>query len=57
MEMERPLRVGIVGCWECGEFETCEKLDLLNPGHGEAHLKNLRTLKKKETDTFLAGTK
>jgi hypothetical protein len=57
MDTERPLSVGIVGCGECGEFETCEKLDFLNPGHGEAHLKNLRTLKKKETDTFLAGTK
>jgi len=48
---------GIEGCWECAEFETCEKLDFLKTGHGEAHLKNLRTLKKKGVDAFLVGTK
>ena len=48
---------GIEGCWECAEFETCENLDFLKAGHGEAHLKNLRTLKKKGVDAFLAGTK
>ena len=48
---------GIEGCWECAEFETCENLDFLKPGHGDAHLKNLRTLKKKGVQAFLAGTK
>ena len=48
---------GIEGCWECGEFETCGKLDFLKPVHGDAHIKNLRTLKKKGVDAFLAGTK
>jgi hypothetical protein len=48
---------GIEGCWECAEFETCENPDFLKPGHGAAHLKNLRTLKKKGVDAFLAGTK
>ena len=48
---------GIEGCWECKEFETCEKLDFLKPGHGDAHIKNLRTLKKKGVDSFLAGMK
>ena len=46
---------GIEGCWECDEFETCEKLDFLKPGHGEAHLKNLRTLKKQGVDAFIKG--
>jgi len=47
----------IEGCWECEEFETCEKMDFLKPGHGDAHIKNLRKLKKKGTDEFIKGKK
>ena len=46
---------GIEGCWQCDEFETCEKLDFLKPSHGEAHLKNLRILKKQGADEFIKG--
>ena len=46
---------GIEGCWECEEFETCTKLDFLNPVHGDAHIKNLRKLKKQGVDSFLTG--
>lgn len=45
----------IQGCWECEEFETCEKLDFLQPIHQDAHLKNLRKIKKQGTDKFLIG--
>jgi hypothetical protein len=45
----------IEGCWECNEFETCEKLDFLKSLHGEAHIKNLRALKKKGVERFLKG--
>jgi len=45
----------IRGCWECAEFETCEKLDFLKPIHGDAHLKNLGTIKKHGIDSFLEG--
>ena len=48
---------GIDGCWQCDEFETCEKLDFLKPSHVDAHLKNLRTLKKAGVDSFLEGKK
>ena len=48
---------GYEGCWECEKFETCEKLDFLEPVHGEAHLKNLRKIKKKGMDEFLKGKK
>ncbi len=48
---------GIEGCWECKEFEKCEKLDFLKGGHGIAHIKNLRKLKKKGIDEFLKGKK
>ena len=45
----------IQGCWECEEFETCGKLDFLKPIHGDAHLKNLRKLRRQEIDKFLTG--
>ena len=48
---------GIEGCWQCDEFETCEKLDFLKPNHGDAHLKNLRIIKKEGVDSFLKGKK
>ena len=47
----------IQGCWECEEFETCEKLDFLKPIHKDAHLKNLRKLKKQGIDNFFEGKK
>ena len=46
---------GIEGCWQCDEFETCEKLDTLKPNHGDAHLKNLRIIKKQGIDEFIKG--
>jgi hypothetical protein len=48
---------GIQGCWECDEFETCEKLDFLKPGHGLAHIKNLKKIKTKGVAEFLKGEK
>jgi len=48
---------GIEGCWECDEFETCEKLNFLNSGHGVAHIKNLRKIKKKGIGEFLKADK
>ena len=46
---------GIDGCWQCDEFETCEKLDFLKQSHGDAHLKNLRKLKKQGISAFIQG--
>jgi hypothetical protein len=43
----------ITGCWECEEFETCEKLDFLKPTHKDAHIKNLRFIKKQGIDKFI----
>jgi len=48
-------RKGLEGCWQCDDFETCEKLGDLTAGHGEAHIKNLRILRRKGLDAFLAG--
>ncbi len=41
------------GCWVCEEFEICEKLDFLNSVHGDAHIKNLRNIKKNGTCEFI----
>jgi len=48
---------GVEGCWECGDFETCGKLDFLKVNHGDAHIKNLRKIKKQGIDEFLKGKK
>jgi len=29
---------GLQGCWQCDEFSTCERLKMLELGHGAAHL-------------------
>jgi len=36
----------INGCWECNNFEKCEKLNFLQPFHGDSPINNLRKLKK-----------
>ena len=46
---------GINGCWECKGFEDCEKLNCLTLVHGDAHLKNLRIIKKRGTKEFING--
>jgi hypothetical protein len=51
------IKKGFAGCWECPDFETCEKLDFLRPVHGDAHLLNLRLLKKKGVENFRKGKK
>lgn len=47
----------LMGCWECEVFETCEKLETLEPNHGKAHIKNLKAIKKKGIEGFLLGKK
>ena len=36
----------IEGCWDCDDFETCDKLRYLMPFHGNSILENLRLIKK-----------
>jgi hypothetical protein len=38
---------------KCDIFEDCEKLDFLKPVHEDAHIKNLKIIKKKGTHEFL----
>jgi len=46
---------GLTGCWECAEFETCTKLDFLRSVHDDGHIKNLKIVKKKGPEAFIAG--
>ena len=48
-------RKGIEGCWLCEMFENCEKVDFLVPVHGDAHVKNLRAIKRKGKENFVKG--
>ena len=43
------------GCWQCDDFSTCEKLKILEPHHGVAHLKNLRKIKRQGPAAFVEG--
>lgn len=36
----------IEGCWDCGAFEHCDKLDFLKPFCHDAPIKNLKKIKK-----------
>lgn len=35
------------GCWQCSEFESCDKLTFLKNGYGYVIAENLRTVKEK----------
>ena len=43
------------GCWECNDFASCSKLEFLKVNHGDAHIKNLKKLKKQGVNGFLQG--
>jgi len=48
---------GVTGCWECGTMEECELLQVLEPVHQDANIKNLRAIKKQGIDTWVAKKK
>jgi hypothetical protein len=48
---------GLEGCWECTEIETCKKLDSLKTNHGQAHIMNLKRIRKLGLDQFITGKK
>jgi hypothetical protein len=48
---------GYEGCWECAEFELCEKMDFLKGVHGHAHTENLKAIKEGGVAKFLNGKK
>ena len=44
---------GLLGCWECNEFENCKELDFLEPFHGDLPKKNLRKIKELGLEKWL----
>jgi hypothetical protein len=46
---------GLDGCWQCAKLKTCTKLDFLKAGHGDAHVRNLRKIKRDGIASFLQG--
>ena len=46
---------GFDGCWECEEFVDCKKLAFLQDVHVDAHIKNLKAIKKKGKEGFVGG--
>jgi len=49
------LKKGFFGCWECSDFETCKELQFLESVHGDAHIKNLKKIKKSGKAEFVKG--
>ncbi len=46
---------GYDGCWQCDGFETCQTLAWLEPVHCGGHLENIRVIREKGMQAFLAG--
>ena len=46
---------GFEGCWACDDFETCKLLDFLMPVHGDAHIANLRRIRRSGVQAFVEG--
>ena len=42
----------LAGCWECDEFESCEKFEPLKAAHGESPRRNLRKIKELGLDNW-----
>lgn len=40
------------GCWECNDFEICDKLIFLKPFHGNGPLENLKIIKELGLDNW-----
>ena len=49
------LKNGFAGCWECDQIENCDKLKFLEPVHKDAHIKNLKNIKKLGVEKWITG--
>ena len=45
---------GFEGCWNCSQFETCETLSWLEPTHKCANIQNMKIIRDKGMEEFLA---
>jgi len=46
---------GLAGCWECDEVESCSKLSVLVPVHGDAPLQNILAIRRLGVEGWLKG--
>lgn len=44
-------------CWECGGFADCDTVRTLEGAHKDAHIDNLRRIRRAEVEGFVAGSK
>lgn len=44
---------GLEGCWQCNQFESCDKFDFLKRYHGDNPVKNLKVIKESGLDDWL----
>jgi len=44
---------GFEGCWQCDEFEDCQKFEFLKPFSGDRLLRNLRKIKEVGLDKWV----
>lgn len=49
------LKNGLEGCWKCDQIENCDKLKFLEPVHKDAHIKNLKNIRKVGTKEWITG--
>lgn len=47
----------IKGCWQCNNFEKCNKFAFLKSIHKDANIKNLRRIKKEGIDKLIKGSR
>jgi hypothetical protein len=48
---------GFYACHECGDFESCDKLESLSGLHGESHIKNLRAIREMGIENWITQGK
>jgi hypothetical protein len=47
----------IEGCWQCPEFEACDKLAMLRPVHEGRLINNLKIIRDRGVEAFIQGPK
>lgn len=48
---------GLYGCYECDEFETCDKLKSLEELHGDSCAKNMKAIKEMGLEAWISRGK
>lgn len=49
------IEMGFDGCWQCNNFENCDKMEFLKTVHVDAHIKNMRIIRKYGLQALIDG--